>query len=64
MGESGQEKAEGATGRTLKFGERITLLSLCVAGDSPAGIRDAAMNWLWEIHGHRSENAFARLAPV
>jgi site-specific recombinase XerC len=40
---------QAATGRALKFGEWVALLSICAADDSPARIRDAAMIVLFKI---------------
>ena len=47
------EQPEAATGRALKFGEWVALLSICAADDSPAGVRDAAMIALFKIAGLR-----------
>src|SRR3712207_6322084 len=37
------EQPDAATGRALKFGEWVALLSICATDDGPAGVRDAAM---------------------
>jgi site-specific recombinase XerD len=47
------EQPEAATGRALKFGEWVALLSICSADDSPAGVCDAAMIALFKIAGLR-----------
>jgi integrase/recombinase XerD len=47
------EQPEAATGRALKFGEWVALLSICSADASPAGVRDAAMIALFKIAGLR-----------
>src|SRR5215212_7146629 len=57
------EQPEAATGRALKFGEWVALLSICTADDSPAGVRDAAMIALFKIAGlRRAEIAALNLA--
>jgi site-specific recombinase XerC len=53
MGEAGREQLEAATGRALKFGEWVALVSICAADDSPARAHDAAMIALFKIAGLR-----------
>jgi site-specific recombinase XerD len=47
------EQPAAATGRALKFGEWVALLSICATDDGPAGVRDAAMIALFKIAGLR-----------
>jgi site-specific recombinase XerD len=47
------EQPEAATGRALKFGEWVALLSICAADEGPAGVRDAGMIALFKIAGLR-----------